>query len=137
MRHDLVDASPGGRTPRGGNHEHWNWKKFSCECSQNFVASYRQIFHSPSDRIEDRIGDCGNRGNLARFADALRAIGPITVVALDKYDLDLRRVTVSHDPVAVKSTGERLPVSPVVNQIFVQRHADPHDGAAFNLASCR
>src|SRR6516165_8773619 len=103
MPHDPAAASPGGVTPRGGNHEHWNWKRFSCECSQNFVSGYRQIFHPPSDRVEDGVGDCGNRGDLARFADALRAIGSVTVVAFDKHDLDLRRVTMRHNPVAIKS----------------------------------
>src|SRR5438552_2986399 len=119
MPHGLPAAFAGGAKPRAGNHEHWNWQKFSCECSENFVASDREIFHPAADCIEDRVGDSGHSWHLARFADALRAIGPVSVVAFDENHFDLRGVTMRHDPVAVESGGQGLAISAIVDQIFV------------------
>src|SRR2546422_880480 len=76
---------------------------FSCECSQNFVASDRQILHASADRVEDCIGNGCNCRNLAGLPDAFCAIRSVPVVAFDKDHLDLRRIAMREKPRAVES----------------------------------
>src|SRR5206468_3833009 len=127
-----------GPEPRpAGNHERWNWEKFSCECSQDFVARDPQIFHAAAERVENRIGNSGNSTNLAGFADAFGAIGSVPIITFDEYDFNFRAVAMRHDPVAVESGCQRLAVSAVVDEVFMERHSDTHQDAALNLASRR
>src|SRR5436309_21890 len=137
MRRVLPVAFAGREPRRAGNRERWNWQKFSCECSQDFVARDRQVFHAAADRVENRNGNSGNSRNFAGFADALGAIGSEPIVAFDEYDFDVRRIAMRHDPVTVESGCQRLAVSAIVDQVFMQRHSNTHQDAAFNLASRR
>src|SRR5262249_12696727 len=131
-----VDVFVEPALPHVADHEHWRWQKISYECPQDFVASDRQILHSTSDRIEHGVGDGRNCRYFTGFSDTLCAVRTVPIIALDEHHFDLGRVTVGHQSRAVESCSQRLSVSPVVNQVFVQRHADTHNGAAFDLAPC-
>src|SRR5262249_21701146 len=128
-------AFAGGASQLAGNRGHWNWKRFSCKRSQNLVARNRQILHAAADRIENRVGYRGNSRYFAGFTDALRTIRAVSIVAFDKYDFDLRRVPVGEDSSAVKTGREWLPVATVIEKVFMKRHSNTHERAAFDLTS--
>src|SRR5438093_10448942 len=122
MRRVLPVAFAGREPRRAGNHERWNWQKFSCECSQDFVPRDRQVFHAAADRVENRIGNSGNSRNFAGFADALGAIGSEPIVAFNEYDFDVRCIAMRHDPVTVEYGCQLLAVSAILDHVFIDRH---------------
>src|SRR5262245_9111196 len=136
QRPGLVDVFVEPASPHVADHEHWSWQKISCECPQNFVASDRQVFHTPADCVEYRVGYSCHCGYFARFADTLCAIRAVPIIAFDEHHFNLRRITMGHQPCAVESCRQRVSVPPVVDQVFVERHPNTHDGAAFDLAPC-
>src|SRR5690348_4499656 len=135
MRPVQIGAFAAGGWQHAGNHAHWNWKKFSCERSQDLVARNRQILHAASNRIEDCVGYCGDSRYFAGFTDALCTIRPVSIVAFNEHHFDLRCVPVREDSSAVKTGSEGLPVATVIEKVFMKRHSNTHKRTTFDLAS--
>src|ERR1700681_4740872 len=90
------------------------WRRFSCQCPQNFVTRDRQILHTAANGIEDGVANGRHGVNNPSLTDTFSPKGTISVVALDEDHLNLRRIEVGHDPCTVIAGGKRLPTAPVV-----------------------
>src|SRR5262249_43883743 len=107
----------------------------SCKRSQDLVACNRQILHAASNRVEDRVGYRGDSRYFAGFTNALRTIRSVSIITLNEHHFNLGRVPMSKDSRAIKTGRERLPVTTVVEQVFMQRHSNTHERTAFDLTS--
>ncbi len=61
------------------------------DCFQHLIGRQRQIGHAGTDRVGDGVGDGGRSGQVAGFANALRAEGTRSVLLFENQGIELRR----------------------------------------------
>src|SRR5262249_55621548 len=109
----------------------------SCQHPQDFLASNRQLMHAAADGVSYGVADGGYGWNDCRLAQRFRTERAIGIVGLDPKHFNFRRVEMSHHARAIVASGERRARAFVVQQLFVQSHADALNRAAFHLACSR